>query len=655
MSEQDNLPQAEGTTENTPVTPNETVVNKEETTPTPTDALQEIEHANAEDAEDHENAKRHEIEEKDYHAMDMDTLVEELTSLIKNNPVQTISKQVNQIKEEFDAKFSVFLDTKKEEFLAEGGNIIDFRYHSTTQNNFKNAYAEFRSKRNAYYKDLEQNLKQNLKKRNTIIDEIKDLIENSESINAAYNKFKELQAQWRDAGPIPRDRYNTVWNTYHHHVERFYDYLHLDRDFRNLDFKHNLEKKQKIVAKAQELTKEDNINKAFRELQNLHKLWKEEIGPVAKEFREEIWQQFSEATKIIHKKRQAFFAEADKIYEQNLENKNAIIDKINEITANVVNTHKEWQSKIKDIEALRELFFNAGKVPYKKTEETWSRFKTAVRNFNKTKNLYYKSLKKEQLENLKKKQALIQIAEDNKDNEDTATTTPLMKKIQADWRKIGHVPRKDSDKLWKKFKAACNHYFDRINAKRNEANAAELENLAQKEAYLETLKDVKLEGDHQEKLNTIKEYIAHWKTLGYVPRNKREVNDKFNTLIDGLFNQLDMDKAEIESIKYANKLNTLQGDKRAMDSEIVFIKRKIDELKAEVLQLENNLAFFANAKKDNPLVKEVYKKIDGKKSDLERWKKKLQQIRSLLKKEKAEAEAEAETKDNDTTSENNEA
>ncbi len=649
MSEQDNLPQAEGITENTPVTPIETAVHNEATTTTD-DALEEIQDANAEDAEDHENEKRHEIEEKDYHAMDMDTLVSELEELVKNNPIQTINKQVNQIKEEFDAKFTEFLDTKKEEFLAEGGNIIDFRYHSTTQNNFKNAYAEFRSKRNAYYKELEEKLKNNLSNRNAIIDKIKALIDNSESINSAYNEFKELQAQWRNAGPIPRDRYNTVWNTYHHHVERFYDYLHLDRDFRNLDFKHNLEKKQKIVQKAKELTLEDNINKAFRELQNLHKLWKEEIGPVAKEFREEIWQEFSEATKIIHKKRQAFFAEADKFYEQNLENKNAIIAKIDEITANVANSHKEWQSKIKDIEALRELFFNAGKVPYKFTEKTWTSFKAAVRNFNKTKNLYYKNLKKEQLENLKKKQALIQIAEDNKNNEDNAKTTPLMKKIQADWRKIGHVPRKDSDKLWKQFKAACNHYFDNINAKRNESNAAELAALSTKEAYLKTLDNVTLEGDHQTKLNTIKEHIAHWKTIGYVPRNKREVNDKFNAVIDTLFNQLDIDKSEVESIKYANKLTVLAGDQRALNNEIVFVKRKIDEVKSEILQFENNLAFFANAKKDNPLVKDVYKKIEAKKADLNNWKKKLQQIKVLIKEQEA-AEKASQEKENDNSDE----
>ena len=631
MSEQDNLQEVEGTIENT-------IENTTESIDTPVKnvdaALQEIEDSNAEDAEDHENEKRHEVLEKDYHAMDMDTLVSELTDLLKDHPVQTINKQVNLIKDEFDAKFSEFLETKKNEFLAEGGNEIDFRYHSVTQNNFKNSYAEFRSKRNVYYKNLENNLKDNFTSRTVIIDKIKALIDESESINDAYSNFKDLQTEWRNAGAIPRDKYNTIWNNYHHHVERFYDYLHLDRDFRNLDFKHNLEEKQKIVLKAQELTTETNINKAFRELQNLHKLWKEEIGPVSKEYRNDIWNKFSEATKIIHKKRQAFFDEAEKVYEQNFINKNLIIDKIEEISADTEASHKEWQSKIKDIEELRQLFFNAGKVPYKYTEQTWKKFKNAVRNFNHTKNKYYKSLKKDQQENLNKKQVLVQIAEDNKNSDDFNATTPIMKKIQGDWQKIGHVPRKDSDKIWKKFKNACNHYFERINAQKNKANEKELEALTLKEAYLQKVIALKLEGEHHEKLSVIKEHIEHWKTLGYVPKNKKSINDQFNKALDNLFNQLDIDKGEANAIKYANKLSVLENDQRALDNELVFVKRKADEIKGELLQLENNLSFFANAKKDNPLVKEVFNKIDLKKEDLKSWKDKVQQIKAIYKKQK---------------------
>jgi len=626
MSETDNLQEAEGTQKITEATTNPTVGTQTQQD----DPLQEIDNANAEDAEDHDNSKRHEIETKDYHAMDMDTLVEEFSSLVKNHPVQAISKQFNLLKEEFNAKYSELVDTKKEAFLAEGGNIIDFRYSSNTKNHFNKVYSEYKTLRNTYYKNLEQGLKNNLTKRNEIIEKIKGLLNIEEDINTTYKHFKELQEAWRNAGAIPRDKYNTVWNTYHHHVERFYDFLHLNRDLRDLDFKHNLEEKQKITTRAEELSQHNDVMYAFRELQILHKVWKEDIGPVGKEHREEIWNRFSAATKIIHNKRQAYYANIDKVYEQNLIVKNEIIAKITAIDTHNITNNKDWQSKIKEIEALREQFFKAGKVPSKLTEKTWSSFKQAVRDFNKNKNTFYKNIKKDQVENLNKKLKLVALAQENSNSDDFSTTTPLMKKIQADWRKIGHVPRKDSDRVWKQFKDACNHYFDRLHAKRDEANAVELEAFNAKEAYLATLTDITLEGDHSEKINTIKSHIAHWKSLGFVPRNKKKINDSFNKVIDSLFNQLDIDKNEADLIKYANKISALEGDQRALENELLFVKRKVDEIKSEINQLENNLGFFANAKSDNPMVKEVHRNIELQKKNVETWKQKLQQVKALF-------------------------
>ncbi|MDN3667672.1 DUF349 domain-containing protein, partial [Algibacter miyuki] len=207
----------------------------------------------------------------------------------------------------------------------------------------------------------------------------------------------------------------------------------------------------------------------------LHKMWKEELGPVGKEHREVIWDRFKAATKIINDKRQVYYKEIDKVYEVNLETKLEIIAQINNIAQKTGGSHSEWQKRIKYIEELRNLFFKAGKVPLKVNEETWAKFKDGVRTFNRNKNAYYKDLKKEQYTNLQKKLDLIKIAEDNKDSEDTAVTTPLMKKIQNEWKKIGHVPRKDSDKIWKQFKGACNHYFDKIHAKRNAVSQEHVE------------------------------------------------------------------------------------------------------------------------------------------------------------------------------------
>jgi hypothetical protein len=626
MSETDNLQDAEGTEGITKEISTQKIENQLEED----NAILAIETENAEDAEDQDNSKRHEIETKDYNSMDLDALVEEFDSLVKSHPIQAISKQFNLLKDEFNTRYSELIESKKETFIAEGGNIIDFNYSSNAKNKFNKVYGEYKNLRNAYYNKLEQGLKENLSRRNEIIDKIKGLLNVEEDINTTYKYFKELQKSWNSAGSIPRDKYNTVWNTYHHHVERFYDFLHLNRDLRDLDFKHNLEKKQKIVTKAEELSNHNDVMHAFRELQILHKVWKEDIGPVGKEFREEIWNKFSAFTKIIHNKRQEYYANIDEIYEQNLVVKNDLIAKIKSIDISEIKSNKDWQEKIKELEALRELFFNAGKVPSKVTEKTWSTFKQAVRDFNKHKNSFYKNIKKEQLDNLSSKMKLVDLANANSKSEDFEATTPLMKKIQADWRKIGHVPRKDSDKVWKQFKDACNHYFDRLHSKRDEANAIELKSYNAKKAYLNTLTDLTLEGDHSEKINTIKTHIAHWKTLGFVPRNKKKINDTFNKVIDSLFNQLDIDKHEADLIKYNNKISALEGDQRALENELLFVKRKIDEIKSEINQLENNLGFFANAKPDNPMVKDVYKNIDVQKKNMDTWKQKLLQVKSLF-------------------------
>jgi hypothetical protein len=592
------------------------------------DAINEIDASNAEDAEDTDNSERHELTEKDYHAMSMEALVDEMETLVNNRKIQVIRDHVDTIRSEFNAKFSALLEEKKEAFLADGGNSIDFRFSNPVKAKFNEVYKTYRNKRKAYYKNLESSLQANLSKRLGIIEEIKGLINVEENINTTYKHFKELQESWRNAGPIPRDKYNNVWNNYHHHVEIFYDFLHLNRDLRDLDFKHNLEQKLKIIERAEELAKDDNSNRAFRELQALHKIWKEELGPVERERREEIWERFSAATKAIHEKRQEYYKELDKAYEKNLEIKHSIIDKIDEVTADEANNHAAWQKKIKIIEDLREQFFNAGKVPIKVNEKTWAKFKESVRAFNRKKNSFYKTLKKEQYKNLQEKLELIKIAEANKDSTDFAATTPLMKKIQSDWKKIGHVPRRESDKIWKQFKKACNAYFEKLHASKNAVNEEEVKALEEKNALLENLKSLKFTEDKKENLKLIREQIDAWKAIGHVPYNKRSINKKFNTAIDGLYNKLDISKKETELLKYNTKLDTLSNDKRSLDNEHNFIRKKIDEVKSEINQLENNLQFFSNVEDENPLVKEVHKNIERHKNQLSLWEEKLRKIKT---------------------------
>ncbi|SKB40375.1 protein of unknown function [Salegentibacter holothuriorum] len=595
------------------------------------DHQEHIDDSVAEDSEDETKAERHDIPKKDYHAMSKEQLVDEFESLLKKEKVQAIKDHVIEIRAEFNAKFNEEEEEKKEEFLADGGNIIDFHYSTPLKKRFNSLYFDYREKRNNYYKQLKQDLNKNLSKRLEIIEELKGLIDVEENINTTYKHFKELQDRWRVAGPIPREKYNDVWNTYHHHVENFYDFLHLNREFRDLDFKHNLDQKLKVIDRAEELAQESDINRAFRELQMLHKMWKEELGPVAKEFREDIWKRFSSATKQIHDKRQEYFNTLDERFEENWKAKQVIIEKIKAIAEEEYKSHNKWQQKIKEIEALREAFFNAGKVPRSKNEETWTDFKQNVRRFNRNKNAFYKNLKKQQYDNLEKKKELIQIAEDNKDSEDFKTVTPLMKKIQADWKKIGHVPRKDSDKVWKKFKAACNHYFERLQETRKDENKEEFEAFDKKKELLEQVKSVELSGDKKEDLPKIKQFIEDWKNLGRVPYNKRFIEGKFNKALDQLFNKLDVDHTKAEMLKYENKVQALNDDDddKKLRNEHYFLTKKIEETKAEIRQLENNLQFFSNVDEDNPLVQDVHKNIANHKEQLEVWKEKLLKIQSL--------------------------
>lgn len=650
MSELDNLQDADGKKENieeaetntedakktAPEGENEvdnTADNKEEeSTTSEDDGLNEIDESNAEDAEDEGNKERHTIEFKEYDKMSLEALAIELEKLLKNEKVQAIKSHVDGIKNEFNSQFNALIDEKKADFINDGGNEIDFYYSSPVQKRFKSAYRDYRNKLNDHYKNIEQNLKQNLQNKLEIIEELKGLINVEENINTTYKHFKELQERWRNTGPIPRDKYNNAWNSYHHHVEIFYDFLHLNRDLRDLDFKHNLEKKLKIIERAEELAKDDDAMRAFRELQELHKMWKEELGPVDKEHREAIWERFKAATKAINEKKQLYFKEIDKVYEKNLEKKQEIISKIETIGEDTTSSHGGWQRKIKEVEALREEFFNAGKVPIKVNEATWAKFKDAVRNFNRKKNAFYKDLKKEQYLNLQKKRELVKIAEDNKDSEDFEATTPLMKKIQSDWKKIGHVPRRDSDKIWKQFKSACNAYFDKLHSKRNEANKEFLEAFTKKQELLNTIKNLTLSKDKDKDLALIKEHVNTWKSIGKVPNDKRFIEGKFNKAIDELFSKLKIDKNEAEMLKFETKLETLNSnddDNRSLDNERSFIRKKIDEVKSQINQLENNLQFFTNVDDDNPLVKEVNSNIEKHKKELDLWKTKLKTIKKM--------------------------
>lgn len=630
----DNLPEADGNPENkiAQEVQNSEIEKAEDTNKK---VLDEIENSNAEESEDETLTERHDIPMLDYESMSMEALAEELEKLLATGKVASIKEHVEEIRKEFYNKYHSFIDDKREEFATENnGDTTDFEYHFPLKGKFDALLNDYRERKNKHYKNLENTLKNNLAVRLALIEELKGLINPENNIQDIFRQFNDIRERWRNAGPIPKDKYNHVWNNYHFHVENFYDYIHLDREARDMDFKYNLEQKQKVIARAKELLHEPDLNKAFRELQLLHRLWKEELGPVSREYRDQIWNEFSSVTREIHDKREQFFQQIREKEKQTLEVKKQIIAQIQALAEENITSHSGWQKQIKKVEEQKEAFFKAGRVPMENRDEIWEAFRNATKEFNTKKNSFYKNLKAEQHNNLLRKQALIEKANQLKDSEDFVATTPIMKQIQEEWKNIGHVPKKNSDAIWNEFKAACNHYFDRLHAKRNEENQVENAAYEAKKAYLEeTLKHVELTGDHKTDLETIKSHIEKWKSFGRVPHHKRYIEAKYNKILDGLFDKLSLSKKDSEIIRYNNRITSWANSEEntKLMSERIFLTKKIEELQQEIRQLENNKLFITGASEKNPFVAEVNKNIEKRKQDLEVWKEKLKQLDTILK------------------------
>ena len=586
-------------------------------------AVNEVENEVANEAEKAD--EKHEIPMLDYTTMELDALVEELRKLLSGHQIQQLKSNIDSLKNAFNDKFGALLAEKKAAFLVEGGNSIDFQFSSPVKSEYNKLLGEYKTKRDAYYSQLENQLKENLDKRNSLIDELKALIVNADS-KTMYNDFQVIQKTWRTIGPVPKTKYNDTWKIYHHHVERFYDLLHLNKDFRELDFKHNLEEKLKLITRAEALNEVTDVNVAFKDLQDLHRLWKEEIGPVGKEHREDVWGKFSEATKKIHDKRHLYFRELKSKYQEMIDAKLVVIAEIEAFDTSNNKSHNDWQKSIVEIEKLRKKYFDIGKLPYNKSEAVWQQFKTATKKFNNSKNVFYKGEKSTQNDNLKSKIALIELAESIKESDDWEETTNTMKRIQSDWKKIGHVPRKFSDDIWKRFKNACNHYFDRLHAQKNEQNKEQLAVVESKREFVEQIK-----ASENLTLENIQESIVNWRALGALPRNARHLDEKFNKAIDAHLGNLNMSKNDIEMMKFKNAVETYlaQEDFKKLDNEQYFIRKKIDETVKDMQQLENNLGFFSNAKDDNPLVLNVRKGIQEFKDQLDVWKSKLSYMKKL--------------------------
>jgi len=398
-------------------------------------------------------------------------------------------------------------------------------------------------------------------------------------------------------------------------LNQFYQMLDLNKEFLEQEYSHNLEKRQHIIARAKELENEPVVQKALNELQYLHKLWKEEAEPVSEEFREKTWEEFKEISNKIHERKTELSAAIETEQNANLEKKNEIIAEIKKLSEPKDNpNHTYWQNSIKRVEELRSEFLKTGSVPRKLSNNNWNDFKATLRGFNTTKNNYYKSLKGSQQQNLDEKLKLIQTAKDNMLSEDWDLAVALFKKLQEDWKKIGHVPKSMTNKIWDEFRDACNTFFNNYREKSSASTDNWKENYKLKKDILEELKTISNDEGSIEKIEAIK---TSWNNIGKVPRDKMAINSEFN-------------KTLREKLKL-NKINELELKEEGLSENQLTdkarkIKSQISDLEAEIVKLENNLSFFKNPSRENPLLRDTYNTIDDKKAHLETLKQNLHSI-----------------------------
>jgi hypothetical protein len=591
-----------------------------------TDSSKEI----AANKEDQKNNETSEKETKDFSQLSLTELVEDLQKRIKAEQWYTDDRNIKEIINTFETKFKSEIQEKKEAFIKEGGNEIDFYFKPQYKNTFDQTFREYKKNRRTFFQEREQSQKLNLDRKLEIIESLKELINIDENINTTYKKFKNLQDSWHKTGPVPRAQSNNVWQTYKHHTEIFYDFLHLNRELRDLDFKHNYEEKIKIIEQAETLSKIPDVLKASRDLNTLHRLWKNDLGPVAKEHREELWARFQAASQIIHARRHEFDKEYDNILEENLNKKNSILNRMEEIKNNPPKNHNDWRKTIDEFNNMRTEFQSIGQVTKKFSKTTWTRFREISREINREKNQFYKSQKAEQKKNIDLKKALITEVKEILENDDWKSYSNRMKNIQKDWRAIGFIPRKLSNTLWEEFRSQCNLYFDRIKSGYQRINKNELEAHQKKEAFIKSIEGFQIPPE----LDPFKEFFNYqWEEYNQLGDLSGNTNTKsiedFNNAFIALIEKSDMEKSlKAEAVNHI-RFSIIKDDENELSREIQNIKRVIEEFNSEARQLENNLDYFSNSSTDNPLLTEVTSKLDRLKSEIEKHKEKLIGLRKL--------------------------
>jgi len=571
------------------------------------------------------------LEEVDFNDLNKQELVELIEEVVGDKDITKIKKQVALIKVAFYHRNKEDLESKLQAFVASGGKEDEFEHvHDPLENRFDQAFSIYKHNKAKYAESLEKEKQLNLAKKLEILEDLKELINSEETLKKTYDEFKILQDKWKAAGLVPSNELNDLWQNYHFLVERFFDKVRINKELRDLDLKKNLELKIELCGKAEELLSEDSVLKSFKLLQQFHDEWRE-IGPVPREMKDEVWERFKAATDKINQSRREHYKELHDEQQVNYEAKELLCEQIESFLAeNEPASVKEWQRATDKLNELLTLWKSIGRAPKVHNDEVWKRFKTSLDQFYAAKRSFFSSLKEQQLDNYNRKLDLCVSAEAIKLSDDWKRTTKELINLQKEWKEIGPVPRKHSDKIWKRFRSACDEFFKRKSDFYKNSHHEEEDNLKKKQVIIESILNFGVKDDKKENLEALKAFQKEWLEIGHVPFHEKDVIfAKYKEAFDKLMNKLGLSHTEISNRGFKSRLevfkNTPDGEHRLLRERSQMLA-KLNKLKDDIILWENNIGFFSNSKQSNVLKAEFEKKIDRAKSDLEGLKQKIKMI-----------------------------
>ena len=508
-------------------------------------------------------------------------------------------------------------DVVDEVVVPADGNLVADNPFEAMEAAFKGVYANYKKERAEYNRQQDALREENLVLKQAVIDDLKALVEKQEDVNSTFPAFRELQNRWKSIGPVPASKFRDLNDNYQYNVEKFYDMVKINRDLRDLDFKKNLEAKQKFCEFAEKLSENDNVVEAFRELQKLHEQWKE-FGPVAKEFRDSIWERFKAATSVINKKYQAYFEDQKEKQQENLEEKTKLCEMTEAIASKEVKSSNEWNTLSAEIEEIQKKWRTIGFAKRKENQKIYDRFRAACDKFFERKREYYAQFKDTMNENMEKKLSLIEQAEALKDSKEWKKTTEALIALQKQWKEIGAVPRKKSEQLWKRFRAACDSFFNERDAQAKPENDY-YGNLKAKKALIEEIKAYELSEDAAANLAAAKEFAAKWQGIGFVPfKEKENIQAAYNEAFKSKF-------PDFNARPQRGGGRTSGGQKKTL-SEKDRLVQQYGKLQQDIVTYENNIGFFSASKNSEPFIRQMQERIDAAKQELKALEAKIRTI-----------------------------